>query len=198
MSRQTSKSVRASLLALAAAVLTVQSSAAIAQTAMTGAPQAPETSSNAMASNGAPPAQGTAPDQQAYAVQYQAWAQQNCVDQRTGNTAAGAIVGGTLGAIAGAALTHGRTSGTLAGGALGAVAGAEIGANSSTCPPGYVVRTGAPTFVYDGPYYPQAVIYETGPYAPWIWADGHWAYAPYGAWRPVYRYGRPHVVYHWR
>ncbi len=189
MSRQIVKPIHASLVALAATVLAAQSTVALAQSAAQGQPS----SANVQSSPGA--VQSSPATGQAYAAQYEPWAQQNCVDQRTGNTAAGAIIGGALGAIAGSALTHGHTSATLAGGAAGAVAGAEIGASSTTCPPGYVVQTGAPTFVYDGPYYPETVVYEAGAYTPWVWVDGHWIYEP---WRHVYRYGRPRVVYHWR
>jgi hypothetical protein len=120
------------------------------------------------------------------------WAAANCVDQRVSNTAAGAVAGGALGAIAGAALT-GRGVGALAGGAVGAVTGAAVGSTAPTsCPPGYVVRAGAPY-----PYYP-AVVYGPG----WVWAGDHWVYPPYAPpyWGPVYWrggwVGRPWVVYH--
>ena len=191
MSRQDFKPIRSSLIALSTAILAMQSTAALAQSATSGQPATTGAQVSAQANVQTPAPAGS----RAYEAQYEAWAQQNCIDQRTGNTAAGAIIGGALGAIAGSALTHGHTSATLAGGAVGAVAGAEIGASSTSCPPGYVVRTGAPTFVYDGPYYPETVIYEDGPYTPWIWIDGHWVYQP---WHQVYRYGHPHVVYHWR
>jgi hypothetical protein len=137
-----------------------------------------------------------APDpSRAYADQYTTWTQQNCVDERTGNIAAGAIIGGALGAIAGSALSHGHTSVTLAGGAVGAVAGAEIGATSSNCPPGYKVRAGAPVFVYDGPYPTTEVVYKLGLYHPWVWVDSHWAYVPYGHWAPAYWARQPRVIY---
>lgn len=191
MSRHVFNPIRSSLIALSTAVLALQSTAAFAQTAAQG--QAPST--GAQASAPASPQTPASANRQAYAAQYEAWAQQNCVDQRNGNLAAGAIIGGALGAIAGSALTHGHTSATLAGGAVGAVAGAGIAASASSCPPGYIVRAGAPTFVYEEPYFPETVVYEDGPYAPWVWVGDHWVYE---SWHHVYRYGRPHVVYHWR
>jgi hypothetical protein len=108
---------------------------------------------------------------------------------------AGAIVGGALGALTGAAIT-GRGGGAAAGGAVGAIAGAAVGSSapSDSCPPGYVVRAGAPAVVYAGPYYGPAVVYGPGPYRRWIWVGDHWAYAPYppAYWAgPVYWRVRP-------
>jgi hypothetical protein len=181
----------------------IQTPAALAQpanaqpTSPQAAPvQATSTDPNIAASDPRAPAAA-----QAYADQYARWAAANCVDQRTGATAAGAIVGGALGAITGAALT-GHGAGALAGGAVGALTGAAVGSTAPTsCPPGYVVRAGAPTFVYAGPYYP-AVAYGPGWYQPWVWVDDHWVYAPYppAYWGPVYWrgawVGRPWVVRH--
>ena len=44
-------------------------------------------------------------DDRAYADQYSRWAAQYCVDKRT-NTAAGAAIGGVLGAVLGLSLIH--------------------------------------------------------------------------------------------
>ena len=194
--------IRASLIALAALATVGEVSAAAAQAAQNPSPtptaKSSPTSSTTTATQAIAPTPVNRPTDpsQVYADQYTNWAQQNCIDERTGNTAAGAIVGGALGAIAGAALTHGHDSGALAGGAVGAVAGAEIGSSSTNCPPGYRVRVGAPAFVYDGPYPTTEVVYEPGVYRPWVWVDGRWAYMPYGRWAPVYyRHGHPRVIY---
>jgi hypothetical protein len=137
-----------------------------------------------------------------YADRYSRWAADNCVDRRNNNTAAGAIIGGVLGAIIGsnASGRHDRGAGTVVGGALGATAGAAIGANSgasAACPPGYMVRSGAPVFAYGGPAYPPEVVYGPGWYNPWVWAGGRWVYRPYrywywnnrAYWRPGWRAG---------
>lgn len=134
-----------------------------------------------------------------YAQRYSEWSAENCVNQRNNNAAAGAIIGGVLGAVIGsnAAGRHDRTGGAVVGGALGATAGASIGANSGAggaCPPGYVVRAGAPAFYYGGgPYY-------AGPawYNPWVFVGGRYVYHPYrywywnhrNYWKPGFR-GRP-------
>jgi hypothetical protein len=142
-----------------------------------------------------------------YADQYSRWAAQNCVDKRDNNTAAGAIIGGVLGAALGASATgHGaHAAGAIAGGAIGAAAGAAIGNADTACPPGYVVRTGAPAFYYDGPiYYGPDVIYGPPWYEPWVWVGGHWVYRPYRYWywyhpvywRPGWRPGHWHYRYH--
>ena len=137
-----------------------------------------------------------------YSQRYAGWAAQNCVDQRNNNTAAGAIIGGILGAVVGSSIAGrgDRGAGAVVGGALGAGTGAAIGSNSSGgagCPPGYVVRGGAPAFYYGG--YGPGVVYA-GPswYRPWVWAGGRWTYRPYRSWywnhrnywRPGWR-GRP-------
>jgi hypothetical protein len=137
-----------------------------------------------------------------YAERYSQWAAQNCVDQRNNNTAAGAVIGGVLGAVLGSnAAGHGaRGAGAVVGGALGATAGAAIASSASqtaACPPGYVVRTGAPVFTYEKPGYAPEVVYGPDWYQPWVWADGHWVYRPYrywywrndGFWRPDWRAG---------
>ncbi len=121
-----------------------------------------------------------------YAQRYAAWAAQSCVDQRNHNVAAGALVGGVLGAIAGSGVV-GRgdhAAGAVVGGALGAGAGAAVAANASAtaCPPGYVVRADAPPFVYNGPYTGPDVVYVPAWYHPWVWVDGRWVYYPYRYW----------------
>jgi len=130
----------------------------------------------------------------AYADAYSRWAAQYCVNQAN-NTAAGAVIGGILGAGIGAAVGGGR--GALVGGAVGVGTGAVAGAASAPggCPPGYVVAAGAPAFVYaGGPY----VAWGPAWYRPWAWVGGRWVYRPYRAWywghqaywRPGWR-GRP-------
>jgi hypothetical protein len=143
-----------------------------------------------------------------YADQYARWAARYCVDQRN-NTAAGALIGGVLGAVAGSSLAgHGaHAGGAVVGGALGAMAGAAIGASSApaaACPPGYAVAAGAPAFAYVGPVYEPAVIYGPSWYQPWVWVDGRWVYRPYrywywdhrAYWRPDWRPGAWHYRYH--
>src|ERR1700761_269228 len=122
----------------------------------------------------------------AYADQYSRWAAQYCVDKRD-NSAAGAAIGGVLGAIAGSGLAgHGaRLGGAVVGGALGATAGAALGANTEhgpSCPPGYVIAAGAPAFVYAGPPVAPAVVYGPDWYQPWVFVDGRWVYRPYRYW----------------
>ena len=121
-----------------------------------------------------------------YADRYSAWAAANCVNQRNNNAAAGAIIGGVLGAVVGSNVAGrgNRTAGGIVGGAVGATAGASIGANSGAgayCPPGYVVRSGAPAFVYSGPY---GGAYYGGPgwYNPWVFVGGRYVYRPYRYW----------------
>ncbi|MGH7022853.1 MAG: hypothetical protein ACREEB_04580 [Caulobacteraceae bacterium] len=139
-----------------------------------------------------PPGQGAYDAQQeqsdqAYAARYQAWAAQYCVDRRNNNAAAGAIIGGVLGSIIGSGVA-GRGAhfgGAVVGGAVGATAGAAIGASSTDtrgCPPGYVIASGAPAFVYGGP-----VVYGPAWYNPWVWYGGRWSYRPYRSW--YYRHG---------
>ncbi len=198
-SRHLAKTVGASVAALAAAATVAQAPAALAQSntaAPAAQPQAPAPGATTPVA---------APDQAAarsYADQYARWAAQNCIDQRTGNTAAGAIVGGALGAIAGAALTGGHGPGALAGGAVGALTGAAVGSSEPTsCPPGYVVRAGAPVFVYGGPAYDPGL--PPPWYQPWVWVGDRWVYYPYryaywfGPAYPHWRWvGRPWPVHH--
>jgi hypothetical protein len=133
--------------------------------------------------------QGGAYDQQAeqadqaYAEQYSRWSAQNCVDRQNNNTAAGAVIGGVLGAALGAA-AGGRNpgAGAAVGGLLGAGTGAAIGSTSSPgggCPPGYVIRAGAPAFYWGGP---AVVGWAPAWYHPWVWAGGRWVYHPYRSW----------------
>jgi hypothetical protein len=123
-----------------------------------------------------------------YSYEAERWAAANCVAQRANNTASGAIIGGLLGAVVGAGLggRYDRGGAALAGGALGAVAGGAIGgsqANNPNCPPGYVLRPGAPAF-YPAPVYGGVVYAAPGWYDPWVWYGGHWIYRPY----PYHRY----------
>ncbi|HWF78408.1 MAG TPA: hypothetical protein VN694_14680 [Caulobacteraceae bacterium] len=120
----------------------------------------------------------------AYATAAQQWAAQNCV-KSGGNVAAGAVIGGIFGALIGAGVSgYGHTgAGTAIGAAIGGTAGAAIasgqqGATSPGCPPGYVLRGGAPGFYYSGyagPYMYAAPSW----YQPWIWYGGEWLYRPY-------------------
>jgi hypothetical protein len=123
---------------------------------------------------------------QAYGVAYSQWATQNCIDQGHQNTAAGALIGGVLGAVLGGAAAghYDQGEGALVGGALGATTGAAIGASTSSCPPGYVVASGAPAFAYAG-YAPVAAVPAW--YNPWVYAAGAWSYRPYRSWY----YGHP-------
>ena len=119
-----------------------------------------------------------------YADRYSRWAAQYCVDQRNNNTAAGAIIGGVLGAVIGAGVAGrgDRGAGAVIGGALGAGTGAAIGASSSPgagCPPGYVVRAGAPAFYWAGP---PVVTWAPAWYHPWVFVGGRWVYHPYRYW----------------
>lgn len=123
---------------------------------------------------------------QAYSAAYGQWAAQYCVDQHNNNVAAGAVIGGVLGALMGAGVAghHDQAAGAFAGGALGATAGAAIGSSaSSNCPPGYVVTAGAPAFAYAG----YALAAAPAWYNPWVYSGGHWAYTPYRRWY----YGHP-------
>jgi len=135
---------------------------------------------------------------EAYAQSYSEWAARNCVSQAN-NTAAGALIGGILGAGIGAATSHNAGRGAAIGGAIGVGAGAVAGSASSAggCPPGYVVAAGAPAFYFaGGPY----VAWAPAWYRPWVWTGGRWAYHPYrywywrhnAYWRPGWRGGHPH------
>ncbi len=126
---------------------------------------------------------------EAYATEYSRWAARYCVNQAN-NTAAGALIGGILGAGIGAATSRNAGKGALVGGAIGAGAGAVAGAASSQggCPPGYVIAGGAPAFVYaGGPY----VTWAPAWYRPWVWVGGRWVYHPYRHWYWAHRA-------HWR
>ena len=118
---------------------------------------------------------------EAYSRRYSAWASRYCVERHNQNVAAGAIIGLGLGAILGAAAggRYNSGGGAIVGGALGAGAGASIGGASTPegCPPGYVVRNGAPHFFYGGP-----VVYAPVGYNPWVWGGGRWSYVPYRSW----------------
>jgi uncharacterized protein YcfJ len=131
-------------------------------------------------------------DRYSYAAEQ--WAQANCVQQRENSTAAGAVIGGILGAIVGGAAAgrYDRGAGIVAGGALGAVAGGAIGnaqaaEDNPNCPPGYVLRDGAEPF-YPGPVYGDIVYGAPGWYDPWLWYGGHWIYRPY----PYHRFWSEH------
>jgi hypothetical protein len=135
------------------------------------------------------------PAERAYDQQYasaaEAWSEANCVRQEQNRTAAGAIIGGVLGAVIGSAAAgrHDRGAGAIVGGGLGAIAGGAI-ANSSGpgCPPGFALRSGAPAF-YAGPPGAAVVVYDAPTwYNPWIWYNGAWIYRPY----PYHRYWGEH------
>ena len=133
-----------------------------------------------------------------YAESVQRWSAENCIDRRRDNQAAGAVIGGVLGAIVGSNVAGrgNRTAGAVFGGAAGAMAGASIGASSTSpgCPPGYAVRAGAPAFV--GPVFVGGYGYAAPPgYRPWVWYGGRWVYRPYPYHRYWYRYERRR---HWR
>lgn len=130
-----------------------------------------------------------------YAAAVQQWSAENCVQEHNSNVAAGAVIGGVLGAFLGSSIA-GRGShaaGAVVGGATGAVAGAAIGASQTSpgCPPGYVVRAGAPPF--PGFAFVGGYTYVAPPgYRPWVWYGGRWVYRPYPYHRYWYRRG------HWR
>lgn len=124
------------------------------------------------------------------------WSQRYCVKSRN-NTGTGAVIGGIFGALLGSGLSgrHDHGNGALLGGLAGAAGGAVVGSASSNatspgCPPGFVVRNDAPTFVYAGegdPYYYAAPDW----YRPWYFYEGRWAYRPYPYHTYYYRaYGR--------
>ena len=123
-----------------------------------------------------------------YAAAAQQWSTTNCIRQEQNRTAAGAIIGGVLGAVIGSNIAGGRDrgAGAVVGGALGAVAGGAVAQSSGPgCPPGYVLRPGAPAFYYGPPPGAAVVVYDQPSwYNPWIWYDGAWVYRPY----PYHRY----------
>jgi hypothetical protein len=127
---------------------------------------------------GAPMSEDQQAEDARYATAAQQWAAQNCV-RSGGNVAAGAVIGGIFGALIGAGVS-GRGSGAAIGAAIGGTTGAaaaasQQGATSPGCPPGYVLRGGAPAFYYGGPYLYAAPAW----YNPWIWYGGAWLYRPY-------------------
>ncbi|MGH6992598.1 MAG: hypothetical protein ACRED8_02025 [Caulobacteraceae bacterium] len=125
-----------------------------------------------------------------YSYEAEQWAAHNCYRQRANNTAAGAVIGGLLGAVIGSGLSgrYHHAEGAFAGGAVGALAGGAIGSSSSPeCPPGYVLRAGAPAFA-PGPVYGGVIYTAPGWYDPWIWYGDHWIYRPY----PYHRWWSEH------
>jgi hypothetical protein len=97
--------------------------------------------------------------QQDYERQRAQWAHDNCVAQKSGNTAAGVVVGGILGALIGSGLGErgSRSTAAAIGGVSGAAIGGAVGSSSGgQCPPGYVYQgayaQGAPP--PPGTYYP--------------------------------------------
>jgi hypothetical protein len=120
-----------------------------------------------------------------YAEDAERWAEENCVKSH-GNVAAGAVIGGLFGALLGSAIGgpgH-HAGGALVGAAIGGTSGAAIAANSGSnetspgCPPGYVLREGAPAFYYSG--YAGPYLYAApGWYRPWVWYGDRWVYRPY-------------------
>jgi len=136
---------------------------------------------------------------QRYEAYAEDWAARNCV-RSSGNTATGAVIGGLFGALLGSSVAgyHNRGTGALVGGLAGAAGGAAVGsaqdnATSPGCPPGYVMRRGAPAFYYDG--YGAGYVYSApGWYRPWIFVGGRWTYRPYPYHTWYYRHygwGRP-------
>ncbi len=120
---------------------------------------------------------------QRYAYEASQWARQYCVKAH-GNAGTGALIGGLFGAILGNGLAGrgDRGVGTFAGAAVGAAGGAVIAGSSNSnstspgCPPGHVVRRGAPHYAYGATGYYYAA---PGWYRPWVFVDGDWAYRPY-------------------
>lgn len=147
-----------------------------------------------------------------YAIDAQRWAQAYCVKSH-GDVGAGAVIGGLFGAIVGSGLSgrHDHGTGALAGAAVGAAGGAAIAsstggnATSPGCPPGFVVRGGAPAFY--GSYGPTYAYAAPGWYRPWVFYGGTWVYRPYPyhvwyyrhyGYRPYgYGYRRPYYRRHW-
>ena len=88
--------------------------------------------------------------------------------QAPSNAGAGAVIGGPFGALLGASIAgHGdRRAGAFVSGLAGAAGGAAIASTTSNdtsqgCPPGFVVRNGAPAFYYRGYGYGRG--YGRGP-----------------------------------
>ncbi len=138
----------------------------------------------------APSGYGSDAEDAQYAAAAQQWEEANCVRSR-GNAGEGAVLGGLVGALAGSSLAgrHSRGAGALAGAAVGAVGGAAIagstgGGTSPGCPPGYVLRGGAPAFYYGG----GAYLYDApADYQPWVSYGGRWVYRPYPHHADYYR-----------
>ncbi len=129
----------------------------------------------ALASGSAAPTLGAA---QPYGERHDYY--EGCARERSGNTAAGAIIGGIAGAAIGSGLSEGRGGGALAGALLGGTAGAAIGHGAATDCGGYYDHhyyyRRHPTVIYKRPYYP----YPDYDYAP--------APYPYYAAPPPYDY----------
>jgi hypothetical protein len=142
--------------------------------------------------NGGPTPQQVAQDER-YQREAEQWAQANCVKSH-GNVAAGAVIGGIFGALIGGAATHGRGGGVAAGALIGGSSGAVIaagsgGGTSPGCPPGYVLRDGAPPWAYDAGYYYAA----PGWYRPWVWYGDRWVFRPY----PYHSWYYRHYYHHY-
>jgi hypothetical protein len=214
--KQQLKTVCAAALATASLISGVGSADAQPQTGNDGSQysqdQAPPPAPSSQVTEGSAPRDASAYDtrtreaDQQYAARYSAWAARYCVDQHNSHVAAGAIIGGLLGAATGAAIggPHNAAAGAAVGGVIGLGTGAAVGAStaSAACPPGYVVAAGAPTFVYGGAYAGPGVVYAgPGWYRPWYWSGGRWVYWPYRYWywnHPAYwgaGYWRP--AYYW-
>ena len=139
--------------------------------------------------------QEQAQDQQ-FAMAAEQWAEANCVKSH-GNAGEGAVLGGLFGAVVGSGLAgrHSRGTGALAGAAVGAVGGAAIagstGSNATSpgCPPGFVLRSGAPAFYYGGGPYAYAA---PGDYQPWTYAGDRWMFRPYPYRSWYYNHHRPY------
>lgn len=134
-----------------------------------------------------------------YGRRYAAWAATYCVRRQHDDTARDAVIGGAAGAVLGGLLSgrHHRAQGVIVGGAVGAGTGALIGSSHQApggCPPGYVLRGGAPSFAYGAPA--GAVFWAPRWYNPWIWYGGHWVYRPYRDW--YFTHGGPYWAPGWR
>ena len=133
-----------------------------------------------------------------YAERAEEWARENCV-RAHGDPAAGAVVGGIIGALIGSGVAAGghRTTGAIVGGAIGAAGGAAIAGSTDThetspgCPPGYVARGGAPEFYAASDYFYAA----PGWYRPWVYYGDEWVYRPYPY--HVWYYNRYYRGRHW-
>lgn len=118
------------------------------------------------------------------------WAAANCVADRRSNVAAGAVIGGLVGALAGTGLAgrHDQAPAAILGAGAGAVAGSAIARNASPdCPPGYVIKA-VPEPFYPPPVHPHVVYVAPPWYDPWVWYGGHWIYRPY----PYHRFWYEH------